>query len=202
MNRDDLLAQAQEAARRGLLAQGGIAVEPTPPEELEDLMLAAQQYERSRARGDKTVPITIRIEPAMVDALREEADRLGARGYQTVLKQWIRERLAREEALQERRHRPQVTTEGLVAALASRLAADLGPKLIAEMRRQVRQALAHEGIALPARRIEPLLSLSQEGWEKLPSPAQSYDQPRREAKTVNVFETASSPEPIKVLTRS
>jgi hypothetical protein len=84
-----LVAQMRDAAKHGRLKVGVRDIEPTTEEAFDDLELAAQQYEKSRARGETTVPITIRMDPHMIDELRVMADRLGVRGYQTLIKQWI-----------------------------------------------------------------------------------------------------------------
>jgi len=66
---------------------------------------AARQQGTLRAGAlpvDRTVPVTIRMSGAMVAGLKEEAARQGVRGYQTLLKQWIEERLADEPMVSAR----------------------------------------------------------------------------------------------------
>jgi hypothetical protein len=48
----------------------------------------------SRREGvGRTRPVTIRMPAPMVEALKAEAERQGVRGYQTLMKQWLSERL-------------------------------------------------------------------------------------------------------------
>ena len=66
---------------------------------------AARQQGTLRAGAlpvDRTVSVTIRMSGAMVAELKEEAARQGVRGYQTLLKQWIEERLAGEPMVSAR----------------------------------------------------------------------------------------------------
>src|SRR5262245_2189984 len=51
------------------------------------------------ARPTATVTVTIRMPVAMVEALKTEAERQGVRGYQTLLKRWIDERLAGDRVI-------------------------------------------------------------------------------------------------------
>ena len=44
----------------------------------------------------QTRPVTIRMPAPMVEALKAEAERQGVRGYQTLMKQWLSERLSGE----------------------------------------------------------------------------------------------------------
>jgi hypothetical protein len=53
-----------------------------------------------------TVTVTIRMPAAMVEALKREAQHQGVRGYQTLLKLWIEERLEGERLIAVRRLRP------------------------------------------------------------------------------------------------
>jgi len=79
--------QATIRDRRGQIQPGGIPdLERTPEGELDDLRLGAEQYRRGRERGDLTVPVTIRLRPDHLDALRRDAAEHGFRGYQTYLK--------------------------------------------------------------------------------------------------------------------
>jgi hypothetical protein len=45
------------------------------------------------------VSVTLRMPSSMIDALKAEAQRRGVRGYQTLMKQWIDERLAGEPSV-------------------------------------------------------------------------------------------------------
>jgi predicted DNA binding CopG/RHH family protein len=55
----------------------------------------ADYLTRLREIGDPSIPITIRMPRAMLDSVREAADREGVR-YQTLMKDWIHEKLAME----------------------------------------------------------------------------------------------------------
>ena len=74
---EDMLAEFEEARRAGAVRVGGLDAE-------------------------RTVPITVRMPVSMVEALKAEAERRGLRGYQTLLKQWIEERLTGEPTVSAR----------------------------------------------------------------------------------------------------
>ncbi len=84
----------KHAVKTGTLRKGGLDFTPTSPEDLDDLELSAHQYSRSRKRGQTLIPITIRMKPETLEALRLEADNRGFRGYQTLLRSWIEERVS------------------------------------------------------------------------------------------------------------
>lgn len=50
-------------------------------------------------KEDHTILVTIRMPTTMVEALKAEAERQGSRGYQTLMKQWLRERLTGERLI-------------------------------------------------------------------------------------------------------
>jgi hypothetical protein len=52
------------------------------------------------------VTVTIRMPVTMVEALKREAERQHVRGYQTLLKLWIEDRLAGDQVIPARRLRP------------------------------------------------------------------------------------------------
>ena len=90
----ELVRRVEEARREGRIdTDVVVAVEPRTSEELDELNSLAQDFLRSKTRGERSVSVTIRMRPEMVDALRLEAHRQGERGYQTLLKRWIDERL-------------------------------------------------------------------------------------------------------------
>jgi predicted DNA binding CopG/RHH family protein len=95
----DLIAEMRAAAGDGRLKRGVRDIEPTSDQTFDDLELAGQQYARSSARGDRTVPITIRMDPEVIDELKTRADKLGVRGYQTLIKQWINDRLTDQDLI-------------------------------------------------------------------------------------------------------
>jgi predicted DNA binding CopG/RHH family protein len=74
---EDMLAEFEEARQAGTVRVGGLHVE-------------------------RTVPVTIRMSVSMVEALKAEATRRGVRGYQTLLKQWVEERLSGEPTVSAR----------------------------------------------------------------------------------------------------
>jgi hypothetical protein len=66
------------------------------------------QREASARRGRPkaaTVTVTIRMPASMVEALKTEAQRQGVRGYQTLMKLWIEDRLAGDRVIPARRLR-------------------------------------------------------------------------------------------------
>src|SRR5262245_66401328 len=72
------------------------------------------QSERGRSEADSghalrttaMVTVTIRMPVAMVEALKREAERQQVRGYQTLLKQWIEDRLAGDHVIPAQRLKP------------------------------------------------------------------------------------------------
>ena len=90
----ELLSRLEVAREEGGIEHGPLEVEPTPADEVTQLEHDAQDWFRE---GRATVPITIRMRPEVIDALRYEALRTGERGYQTLLKKWIDERLHSEQ---------------------------------------------------------------------------------------------------------
>jgi hypothetical protein len=61
---------------------------------------------RGGRQAAATVTVTIRMPIAMVEALKAEAKRQQVRGYQTLMKLWIEDRLATEHVIPARRLRP------------------------------------------------------------------------------------------------
>lgn len=99
-SREDMLGQLQHelehASNEGRLLEPD-EIEPTPKEELDELRDMAHAYRDSRARGQDSISVTIRMRPETIDALRLEAHRLGVRGYQTLMKRYIDDRLRHRE---------------------------------------------------------------------------------------------------------
>lgn len=60
----------------------------------------------ARSRSVAAVTVTIRMPAEMVEALKREAERQGVRGYQTLLKLWIEDRLAGDRVVSARRLTP------------------------------------------------------------------------------------------------
>ncbi len=58
------------------------------------------------SRSAATVTVTIRMPTAMVEALKREAERQQVRGYQTLMKRWIEDRLAGDRVIAARRLGP------------------------------------------------------------------------------------------------
>jgi hypothetical protein len=88
----DLQARIEQASEKAALMEP-LEIEPQSKEESQELAQLAEEYRKNWAQGHNTVSVTIRMRPETVDALRYEARRLGVRGYQTLLKQWIDDRL-------------------------------------------------------------------------------------------------------------
>lgn len=112
---EDMLADVVAARKAGTLRRGRENARLTDPATLEASVAAAFDQESARevrAEGeearraghalDPLIPVTVRMPAAMVAALKAEADRQGVRGYQTLLKQWIEERLAGETVVSVR----------------------------------------------------------------------------------------------------
>jgi catechol 2,3-dioxygenase-like lactoylglutathione lyase family enzyme len=89
-----LIDRIAASRRDGTLDTDEVQIERTSGEEVDDLRRQAEELVSSRGHGESTVSVTIRMRPEVVDRLRLEAHSQGVRGYQTLLKQWIDERLA------------------------------------------------------------------------------------------------------------
>jgi hypothetical protein len=98
---DGLVRRVTDARERGLIESGPANVRRTPPEELKELERHAREVQGQRG-PEQSVSVTIRLPVATLDALRLAAKRLGVRGYQTLMKMWIDERL-RDDDLVSRR---------------------------------------------------------------------------------------------------
>ncbi len=79
---EEMIAEVVAARKAGTLKLGGLPIE--------------------RPSGSQLVPVLIRMPASMVDALKVEATRQGVRGYQTLMKQWIQERLTGERVVSVR----------------------------------------------------------------------------------------------------
>ena len=67
------------------------------------------QEQRSRwVAVEATVTVTIRMPTAMVEALKREAEQQNVRGYQTLMKRWIEDRLTGDRVIAARRLGPVV----------------------------------------------------------------------------------------------
>ncbi|MGH2519677.1 MAG: hypothetical protein ACRDF8_07740, partial [Chloroflexota bacterium] len=84
-----MVAEVAAARKAGTLRRGGFNLPRTPVGELE-----RQLTEASAGLAEPTIPVTVRMPAAMVAALKEQAQRQGVRGYQTLMKRWIEERLS------------------------------------------------------------------------------------------------------------
>ena len=113
---EEMVAAVAAASKAGTLRRGGVKATLTDPAALEarvaaafdqDSVLEAQaELEEARQAGrtiEPLIPVTIRMPATMVAALKAEAEREGVRGYQTLLKQWIEERLSGEKVVSVRR---------------------------------------------------------------------------------------------------
>jgi hypothetical protein len=94
---EEMIAEIAAAHKAGTLRRGGLDVPRTPPSELEQQLGGLD--ERPTA---PTIPVTVRMPAAMVAALKERAQHEGLRGYQTLMKRWIEERLAGERVISAR----------------------------------------------------------------------------------------------------
>jgi hypothetical protein len=88
-----LVQEVAKAREEGRLVIGPFQLESPTDEEREDARRDAEGLRRTRGLAVGTVPVTIRMPADMIDRLKDEAARLGTRGYQTLIKQWIEERL-------------------------------------------------------------------------------------------------------------
>jgi hypothetical protein len=82
---------------------------------------------RRERQPTATVTVTIRMPVTMVDALKSEAQLQGVRGYQTLLKRWIEERLDGDRLLAARRLEPVLRSLQDVEGELRRLIADAPP---------------------------------------------------------------------------
>jgi hypothetical protein len=94
---DEMVAEVDAARKAGALRHGGLGVPRTPAAELEKQLAEAEQ-----GLPETTIPVTVRMPASMVAALREHAQRQGVRGYQTLMKRWIEERLTGERVISAR----------------------------------------------------------------------------------------------------
>ena len=112
----EMVADVVAAGKVGTLRRGGVKATLTDPAALELRVAAAfdqesvqeaqAELEEARQAGrtiEPLIPVTIRMPATMVAALKAEAEREGVRGYQTLLKQWIEERLSGEKVVSVRR---------------------------------------------------------------------------------------------------
>ena len=101
--RDRMRTIAHQYREAGRLRSGGVEIEPTPPEELEDLRLSVAEDRRARANGEATTPVTIRLRRDQIERLRIAAAAAGVKGYQTYLKtlldSWLEPRVSPPEGL-------------------------------------------------------------------------------------------------------
>jgi len=95
---DEMVAEVAAAQEAGTLRRGGLNVPRTSIAELEQRLTAAEGGQDL----ELTIPVTIRMPASMVAALKEEAERQGVRGYQTLMKRWIDERLSGEGVVSAR----------------------------------------------------------------------------------------------------
>ncbi|MDE3075425.1 MAG: hypothetical protein KGJ86_08350 [Chloroflexota bacterium] len=95
---DEMVAEVVAARKAGTLRRGGLRIHRTPTAELEQQLAEAPTDQEL----EQTIPVTIRMPASMVAALKEEAQRQGVRGYQTLMKRWIAERLAGEQLVSTR----------------------------------------------------------------------------------------------------
>lgn len=113
---EEMVADVAAASKTGALRRGGVKATLSDPAALEarvaavfdqDSVSEAQaELEEARQAGrtiEPLIPVTIRMPATMVAALKAEAERVGVRGYQTLLKQWIEERLSGEKVVSVRR---------------------------------------------------------------------------------------------------
>ena len=110
-----MLADVVAARKAGTLRRGGVNAKRTDPAMLEARVATAfdeesakeaqAEVEEAKQAGqsaDPLIPVTVRMPATMLSALKEEAGRQGVRGYQTLLKRWIEERLAGETVVSVR----------------------------------------------------------------------------------------------------
>ena len=90
---EGLVKEFAKARREGRVQVGPLEIQGATEEEIEDARRDAEGLRSSRGLAAGTVPVTIRMPADMINRLKDEAARAGARGYQTLIKQWIEERL-------------------------------------------------------------------------------------------------------------
>jgi len=113
---DEMVAEVAAAHKAGTLRRGGVSATLTDPATLaahvaaafdrESAQEAQAEIDEARRTGQPSeplIPVTIRMPASMVAALKAAADRQGVRGYQTLLKQWVEERLSGEKVVSARR---------------------------------------------------------------------------------------------------
>ena len=70
-------------------------------------MRQAQDGQTTIEAGSRsTVTVTIRMPTAMIEALKREAEQQNVRGYQTLMKRWIEDRLTGDRVIAARRLGP------------------------------------------------------------------------------------------------
>ena len=94
---DEMVAEVVVARKAGTLRRGSLGVPRTQAAELQ-----TQLEEAEPGLTETTVPVTVRMPASMVAALKEHAQRQGVRGYQTLMKRWIEERLTGERVISAR----------------------------------------------------------------------------------------------------
>ena len=94
---DEMVAEVASARKAGTLRRGGLGVPRTPAAGLEKQLAEAEQ-----GLAETTIPVTVRMPASMLAALKEQAQRQGVRGYQTLMKRWIEERLSGERVISAR----------------------------------------------------------------------------------------------------
>ena len=97
----ELKARMRNAAELGQIYEGELVMDDSSPEERAEERAEFKRlitdFAKNQAGGSNTVSVTLRMPPEMVDRLRYEARHRGFRGYQTLMKEWIRQRLERED---------------------------------------------------------------------------------------------------------
>jgi len=94
---EEMMAEVAAARKAGTLWRGGLPIQRTPAAQLEVVLAAGES-----TLAGHTIPVTVRMPASMVSALKEEAQRQGLRGYQTLMKRWIEERLTGERVISAR----------------------------------------------------------------------------------------------------
>jgi predicted DNA-binding protein len=89
----------QKAEKAGRVDSSALTIEESSPDDVAELEQLVDEYQKSLSTGEHSVPVTIRMPIEMVDRLRYEARRLGVRGYQTLMKDWIRQRLESDDTV-------------------------------------------------------------------------------------------------------
>ncbi len=94
---EEMLTEIRAARKAGTLRRGSLKVPRTPAAEL-----AKQLAESEQGLAEATIPVTLRMPASMVASLKDQARRQGVRGYQTLMKRWIEERLTGEPVISAR----------------------------------------------------------------------------------------------------